>query len=321
MKFFDNKQNIYKLVKVLTPVQILLWLQVFEPFAYSRGEDSPVLMLTLAILSFGLYLMFRIFCKTASKFQKLMLGVFIGLVLVNITLGFFNRYWFRELCSIGWRDSDGIELWLKNEGELPNSIIKIYENDSVLILGKKIPRIGELEIETMIHTERHSKSYDDIIKYRALIVPYDFSKYRKLITISSDTASRKLLSDFIGWQFPQIAPCVILKKKCNCMVSNSSMTEFYTSKCYIYLGESSTRDFKVSPILFEILDGRFDERLKKYYRALEEMFWPTYANAEYENDPYFLIYQGKYKEAREGLKNLPCDRRVFCEKKLEKLGY
>jgi len=321
MKFFDNKQNIYKLVKVLTPVQILLWLQVFEPFAYSRGDDTPVLMLTLAILSFGLYLMFRIFYKTATKFQKLMLHVFIGLVLVNISLGFFNEYWLRDVAGIRDNQLTEIKGWLKGKSKLPKKTITILENDSVLVLGIQENRIGKYcRLWGNIPILPDSISIYDFCIYDFRLkksIPDDFIRYRKLIDAKLDSVDyREVLLDFCNWQFAEYTPIFIAKDKCDCM--NDKKTE--KENCYFTVYEDQTRD-NISPILFEIIDGKFDDRLRKFYHALEEIFWPTYATAEYKNDPYFLIYQGKYKEAREGLKNLPCDRRVFCEKKLEKLGY
>lgn len=322
MKFFDNKQNIYKLVKVLTPVQILLWLQVFEPFAYSRGEDSPVLMLTLAILSFGLYLMFRIFCKTASKFQKLMLGVFIGLVLVNISLGFFNEYWLRNVAGIDGLKQKQIKSWLSSKKDFPNTIINLYENDSILILGESAKRINDyywLGGNNLKPELQQKFNLTDIEYLVKKVIPSDFLEYRKMQKVIDDTTKEKVIFDFFGMQFPNYAPFVILKNNSDCCQALFSPFPV-TESCYFCLSEDQTRE-SISPILFEIIDGEFDDRLRKYYHALEEIFWPTYATAEYENDPYFLIYQGRYKEAREGLKDLPPDRRVFCEKKLEKLGY
>ncbi|GAF03299.1 hypothetical protein [Saccharicrinis fermentans] len=78
---------------------------------------------------------------------------------------------------------------------------------------------------------------------------------------------------------------------------------------------------RFKPIIWEILDGKLDDRYRNFYKFFQKLAHPTYVRTDLANDPYFLIYQGKYKEAREGLKDLPPARREFCEKKLEALGY
>ncbi len=94
--------------------------------------------------------------------------------------------------------------------------------------------------------------------------------------------------------------------------------------CYTSFAEKSRRtDIEAIGRIFKASGGwpLLKDRLHKYYKALEECFWPSYVRRDLMNDPYFLIQRQEYKAARVGLEALPPKRRAFCEAKLKALGY
>jgi hypothetical protein len=73
----------------------------------------------------------------------------------------------------------------------------------------------------------------------------------------------------------------------------------------------------VHPIFEEIIFGEFIDRLENYWNLIKFTFGksPLY-RTDLVDDPYFLIWRGKMKEAKNKLHTLPLKRRLFIEKKL-----
>jgi hypothetical protein len=240
-------------------------------------------------------------------------------VALNIVLGFFNKYsepkgeWFtkEDLSNIHQLDPTRLKD------------LKLLDSTSGFVIAKFEKRLRKLYASKTISPYKLTLAQQYKI-YENYLLPKDFRAYWALIDTTGNNTSEHLIGDYYDWQFPDYHIYIYMPKlKCkNAKYPVYSKDEL--GPCYTYYsGRGRRRDIDAIGRVFKASGGwpLLKDRLQKYYKALEECFWPTYVRRDLMNDPYFLIQRQEYKAARAGLDALPPKRRAFCEAKLKALGY
>ncbi|WP_075603042.1 hypothetical protein [Saccharicrinis aurantiacus] len=299
-------------------LQLLLWLNSLEAFIFWGLNDSAYDFFILLAFSFGVYFLVRIFFLIAKKWQKWMMYFFFALIGLQTGVGLIYKYYQPNQEEYSNEELFKIKKFLVNEEELPANMEILDWNDSIAIIGKKVKQgawgygynFNELIVDKDLLIKGGKTYY-----YNKYSPPRDFNQYKLLV--EPDLAEEGSLTYYWCWQYPMHLIYIYIKDV-NCKgFENRDIEPCY--KCFSKVFVRGLDRFK--PILREIIEGRLDDRYRNFYKFFQKLANPTYVRSNLANDPYFLIYQGKYQEAREGLKDLPPARREFCEKKLEALGY
>jgi hypothetical protein len=278
--------------------------------------QSVFMILIFGGLCFKLYVLTL---TTGPKWQFWLYKCCLYLVALNIVLGFFNKYskpkgkWFTE--------EDEINIQKLNPNVLKG--LKLLDSSSGYVVGKYEKRFRNLSRAVSI--KPYKITYTQQFKiYETYLLPKDFRAYWSLIDTTGNTTPEQVISDYYDWQFPDYHIYIYMPElKCKNakypVYSNEELGPCYTS----YSEKSRPRTIKAIGRVFTKTGGwpLLKDRLQKYYKALEECFWPSYVRRDLMNDPYFLIQRQEYKAARAGLEALPPKRRAFCEAKLKALGY
>lgn len=238
--------------------------------------------------------------------------IYMAILVLQTGLGLMYVYYEPPLEKFTQEEINSIEAFIKGNEKLPEKLQILAWNDSVGIIGKKSIDGVLRYLPNSKKDPKKSKKQDFFTnKYFA---PDDFSSYLKLI--GSEEVYGYMSGFFWALQYPDQLIYIYIKRS-DC----GEIGEDF-APCYYYFDEGFVWDFDFfDPIIWEIIDGKLDDRYRNFYRFFQKLLHPNYVRTDLADDPYFLIYQGKYKEARAGLKDLPPARREFCEKKLEALGY
>lgn len=296
-------------------LQLLFCLHTIEPFLFG-GVDDTFLHFSLFLVScFAAYMLLIVFFRIAKTWQKWIMYIYVAVLVLQTGVGLMYDYYEPPVERFTKEDINSIEAFIKGNEKLPDNMQVLAWNDSVGIIGKKandgvlgfLPR-GQFE----------SKIDMPISFFRNKICsPDDIFTYLELLGIKeSDAAS--ISEDGVFWalKYPNMYVYIYIKN-CDCGIVGEDF-----SPCYFYFDEHFFRGLdSFDPIIWEIIEGKLDDRYRNFYKFFQKLIHPTYVRTDLANDPYFLIYQGKYEEARAGLKDLPPARREFCKKKLEALGY
>jgi hypothetical protein len=299
---------------------LILVLHHFESlfYAYSLAEDiaSVFIILIFGSLCFKLYILTL---ATGPKWQFWLYKCCLYLVALNIILGFFNKYVKPEKV---WFTTEDINNIHKLDPTLLKDL-KLLDTSVALVVGKKQKRLRKLNASSSISPYKRTFAQQYKI-YEDYLLPKDFRAYWKLIDTTGNSTSEQVIGDYYDWQFPDYRIYIYMPElKCeNAEYPVYSKDEL--GPCYAYYSQKGRRrDIDAIGRVFKASGGwpLLKDRLQKYYKALEECFWPTYVRRDLMNDPYFLIQRQEYKAARAGLEALPPKRRAFCEAKLKALGY
>lgn len=292
--------------------QLLFCLHVLEPFLFWGSDDSFLHFSLLIVLCIACYFLLKLFFRIAKTWQKWLMYIYIVVLVLQTGVGLMYKYYEPPLEKFTKEELVNIEHYIQGSNPLAKDLEVLAWNDSIGIIGKKtIDGIWRYQSENNINSkEKESETF--YYKYSA---PDDFRFYLKLA--GQDKIHRLTNNYFWLLQYPN-RYIYIYVKGCDCGVHSKH------TPCHIYFNEAFSRDlhlYLIKPIIWEIFDGKLDDRYRNFYKFFQKLAHPTYVRTDLANDPYYLIYQGKYKEAREGLKDLPPARKEFCEKKLEALGY
>ncbi len=307
------------LIVFLPFIFLLLTLNAVEPFLLGGIDDTPFHFTLFIALTFTSYVFLYLFFAVANIWQKWLMYIYMALIVLQTVVGYMYRYYRPNHDFISKAEEMAIEDYIENNTPLPNNIEVLSRNDSIWVFGRRsnVPAFRYASwnnplIESNILKETITLTRESFLN--KIKQPNDFYLYKELL-VSKDMDSDDYI-DYWTWQYPDWLLYIYIYK-CESVYENGTKgpcnTQFY--KLYI-----NKRD-RVQPIILELFKGQLDIRYRNYFDFLHEILFPKYVRTDLGNDPYFLIYQGKYKKAREGLKNLPPARREFCEKKLEKLGY
>ncbi|WP_103867329.1 hypothetical protein [Aquimarina sp. I32.4] len=318
-------EEYYPAYRLLFIPFLIVGLHNFECITYTTLSIHPF----LAIQHIFMLLISGVIClqvyiltiHTAPKWQQWLYKLCLFLLGINIILGFFNKYvehpesWFTDEDEINIRKQDVHSL----EG------LKLLDTTRAFVVGKYEKRIAPLISSTS--NKPDSLTYDQqFMVYEKEILPKDFRVYWALIDTTGNNTSERLLGDYYDWQYPDYNIYVYIP---NLECEKPEYTEYHPNyrkdqqACYTTFGSKGRRrDIEAIGRVFKASGGWpvLQDRLYKYYKAIEEYFFPTYVRRDLMNDPYFLIERGQYKEARAGLSKLPPNRRAFCEEKLKALG-
>ncbi len=302
---------------------LIVVLHHFEILAYTRlsVHYMQVIQSVFMILIFGglCFKLYVLTLTTGPKWQFWLYKCALYVVVLNIVLGFFNKFsepkgeWFtkEDLSNIHQLDLN----LLKD--------LKLLDSTSGFVVGKFEKRLRQLSGAGTISPYKLTLAQQYKV-YEDYLLPKDFRAYWKLIDTTGNNTSKQLIANYYDWQFPDYHVYIYMPElKCkNAKYPVYSQDEL--GPCYVFYGEEG-RSRRIKPIgrVFTKTGGwpLLKDRLQKYYKALEECFWPTYVRRDLMNDPYFLIQRQEYKAARAGLEALPPKRRAFCEAKLKALGY
>ncbi|WP_103867328.1 hypothetical protein [Aquimarina sp. I32.4] len=326
--YFEKEKNIlpgqgeeyYPAYRLLFIPFLIVGLHHFENLTYAYATalniQSIFMLLISGVICLQVYLLTL---HTGSKWQQWLYKSCLLIVGVNIVLGFFNKYserdgvWFSEQDEINIRKQD--EKYLKGLNLLDT-------NNNIFVVGKLKKRLRTLE--ALRANKLSNLSFDQQFDiYAEHILPMDFKNYWSLIDETGNNTSERLLSDYYEWQYPDYQIYIHIPDLVCANPKYPAYSEEELTSCFTSYGEKG-RDRSIDAIgrVFKASGGWpvLQDRLHKYYKAIEEYFFPTYVRRDLINDPYFLIERGQYKEARAGLSKLPPNRRAFCEEKLKALG-
>jgi hypothetical protein len=239
-------------------------------------------------------------------------------VSLNILLGFFNKYSERD--GVWFSEQD--ELNIRKQDEKHLNGLSLLDTTKAFVVGKFKKKIRTLE--ALRGNKLSNLSFDQQFDiYTKHILPIDFKNYWSLVDETGNNTSERILSDYYEWQYPDYHIYIYIPDLFCANSKYPAYSEEELTPCFISYGEKGRRrDIDAIGRVFKASGGWpvLKDRLYKFYKAVEEYFFPTYVRRDLMNDPYFLIERGQYKEARAGLPNLPPDRRAFCETKLKALG-
>lgn len=316
--------------------QSLLFLDSFEKmtYGYSYYFATGILGAFITCILFIAALLFTLLHWSHTNFiGKIIYTCFCLFLGINIFVGFFNKEHHRDEYSKKYKFTDYERRHLVNkitEGERNFNVknLKILEanrDKSYYIVGKK--RSKKKKYTRLRFAGRYSGDEPDkIVTDLKSFIPKDFYEYEQLILNESNSIEPKHLPEyvneegvkltnslvhFLSWQHPDYISMLILTDKTCKSGSGNKQT------CHYELFESIPNK-KLSPISEDIMGQDVKERLQDIRLTLKEITG-LHQNTRTDliNDPYFLIYQGRYKEARQNLDKLPPERKKFCEKKLQ----
>ncbi len=302
---------------------LIVVLHHFEILAYTKLSLHYMLVIqsVFMILIFGglCFKLYVLTLTTGPKWQFWLYKCALYVVVLNIVLGFFNKYSVRK--DVWFTKEDKSNIHKINPNELKG--LKLLDSSSGYVIGKYQKRMYPLSNANSNKTEILTYDQQDKV-YETYLLPKDFRAYWSLIDTTGNNIPERIISDYYDWQFPDYIIYAYMPEL-NCKNDKTSTYDDEKSEpCYTYYWEKRTfRDIKAIGRVFTKNGGwpLLQDRLQKYYKALEECFWPTYVRRDLMNDPYFLIQRQEYKAARAGLEALPPKRRAFCEAKLKALGY
>ena len=297
---------------------LIVWLHNFEVLSYGGGTDGPINYFLLPLSSIICLQVYVLTKRTGPKWQIYLYNTVIFLVGINIILGFFNKYseskgtWFTKKDELNIRKLDKTLL----QG------LKLLDTTRAFVVGKYEKRLRPLSAYSRIKRDELTSDQQNVI-FENQLLPKDFRLYWNLIDTTGNNISEQLIADYYDWQFPDYNIYICIPSlACNnpyfYNANNERLINCYTT----YGGKGRIRHFESIGYIFKSSGGwpMLKDRFHKYYKAIEESFFPTYVRRDLMNDPYFLIERGKYKKAREGLTALPPKRKAFCEAKLKALG-
>jgi hypothetical protein len=222
--------------------------------------------------------------------------------------------------GVRFTEQDEINIRKLNENYLEE--LNLLDTTNAFVVGKYKKRIRPFGGGMGIKNTSLTYDQQDII-YEKKLLPEDFRAYWAMIDTTGNTTARKVAGDYYDWQYPDYQiyiyiPSLFCANPKYPAYSEEELTPCFTS----YMEEGRRRDIDAIGRVFKASGGWpvLKDRLYKFYKAVEEYFFPTYVRRDLMNDPYFLIERGQYKEARAGLSKLPPNRRAFCEEKLKALG-
>lgn len=246
-----------------------------------------------------------------------------GFIFANLFLGILNKHWKRKLERFTESELELLMNYARDEttGLNPNLELLI-KKDSLIIIGKPVNRINNLtaigSYPIVSRLMNNNDTIDNILYQK--FVPSDFKMYYSLIQ-NKKIESWQAIKQYYDWYYPNY---IIFAFAPNTPSSYSNYKKDIKIRIlflYVCTYESYSQKGGGIDFIWELFNGKLKERYTIFFGKLKELFYPTYVSAKMKDDPYFLIYQGKYEEAREGLKDLPPVRREFCREKLETLGY
>lgn len=298
------------------PMILIAWLHFFEMHSYAWDPFDIMNFGMLITTSITLYYMILFVYHTAPYWQvKLLKRILYGIG-IFILFGFLYQFLERDYPYFTLSEVESIEEKLAKSKDLSSiDLKKLKITEEYYILGKESKRIHSF---IFYGIKSRDLTFDQQFEvYEKEIIPKDFRTYRSYITSSGNNTSDQLIKDYLGWQFPRYKPYIYIYSL-QCENPNYPInSEEENSNCSFFYGENSNPNIlSLKPLLEQ---GLFT-RLTMYYAAIEEVFFPTYVREDLKDDPYFLIEQGKFKEAKAGLSKLPEERRLFCEAKLKALG-
>lgn len=295
------------LLLVVPYFQFVLWISTIE-YCLFRGYSFFTIdyIVILFNVSVALWFLLRIYFLIARKWQRRMMIGFISFFVIQTCIGVIYKYYTPLMAHFTEEDLTNIENYICKDKSLTSNLHVVCDNDSVQIIMKDVKdRIiaYRLRLRCTLTTEFYESNIN--IYWR----PDDLKDYMSLVKVENES-----LFKFWELQYPR-GIIYIHIKGCNC-------GRYSYKPCYYYYDEFFYGRYgRIEPFLIGLFEGKLDDRYKKYYKYFQKIIHPKYVRTDLVKDPYFLIYQGRYNEAREGLKDLPPARRSFCEKKLKALGY
>jgi hypothetical protein len=257
----------------------------------------------------------------ASLGAKIVMYVCYAFIFANLFLGILNEYCDRELGRYDPEEQKRlVDYAFSITNELPPNMEILLKTDSLIIVGKPAKRVNGIGLSSsnIIMPDSLKNPLSLYFGFmRSKLIPTDFQTYYSLIT-NEEIDAWATIKQFYDWVYPEYMIFAYVPN----LPSNDYVKDreiqlpFFYLRAYEYYKQDGVIDF-----IWELFNGKLKERYTLFFGKFKELFFPTYVSAEMKDDPYFLIYQGKYEEAREGLNDLPQARRAFCEKKLEALGY
>jgi hypothetical protein len=224
--------------------------------------------------------------------------------------------------SIGFSESDREKI--HNLDITHSEDLKLLDtSNNAFIVGAYQKRIRPFGRGGMRIKSRDLTSEQQDMVYEKKLLPKDFRAYWALIDTTGNNTPRKVTGDYYDWQYPDYHIHIYMPDLFCKNPEYPADTDEELAPCFTSYGEKGRRrDIDAIGRVFKASGGWpvLKDRLYKFYKAVEEYFFPTYVRRDLMNDPYFLIERGQYKEARAGLSKLPPNRRAFCEEKLKALG-
>lgn len=309
------------IVYTATIVNLILWFDYIEQMFYACCDDGFYLYFTFLIISGILFLLSVVFYRIASLGAKIVMYLCYAFIVFNVFLGILNKYWVRDLERFSESEKELLFSFANGDTcKLPANMKILYASDSLIIIGRQANLINKSNFTAseIILPDSLREPISLYYDYRyKILVPSDFKSYYSLIT-GDDADLKDNIISFYSWAYPEYILFVYVPHLPSYYSERKRKIQlpFY----FIRTFEINKRD-NVINFSWELVHGELPKRYKLFFGKFKELFFPTYVSTDMKNDPYFLIFEGKYKEAREGLKDLPPARREFCEKKLEALGY
>ncbi|WP_108867996.1 hypothetical protein [Aquimarina aquimarini] len=313
-------EEYYPAYRLLFIPFLIVGLHHFENLAYAFATaldiESVFMLLISGIICLQVYLLTL---HTAPKWQLWLYQCCLLLVGVNILLGFFNKYSQRD--GVRFTEQDEINIRKQDMRYLEG--LKLLDTSKAFVVGKYKKRIRSFGSGGMGIKSFHLTYEQQDMIYEKKLVPKDFRAYWALVDTTGNNTPRKVTGDYYDWQYPDYYIYIYMPDLFCKNPEYPADTDEELAPCFTSYGEKG-RSRRIAAIgrVFKASGGWpvLQDRLYKYYKAIEEYFFPTYVRRDLMNDPYFLIERGQYKEARAGLSKLPPNRRAFCEEKLNALG-